>query len=51
MPNNVIRDKSRCAICLSDKSRFSKQRPNKKPNKKYNKKSSCNNINPKGFVY
>ena len=29
MPNNVIRDKSRCAICSSDKSRFSKQRPNK----------------------
>ena len=30
MANKVIRDKSRCAECLSDKSRFMKQKPNKK---------------------
>ena len=30
MTNKVIRDKSRCAQCLSDKSRFMKQKPNKK---------------------
>ena len=28
--NKVIRDKSRCAQCLSDKSRFMKQNLNKK---------------------
>ena len=42
MMNKVIRDKSRCANCMSDKSRFLKQR--------YNKKSSGNNINPKLFI-
>ena len=30
MTNRVIRDKSRCGECLSDKSRFLKQKPNKK---------------------
>ena len=30
MTNKVIRDKSRCAQCLSDKSRFMKQKLNKK---------------------
>ena len=29
MTNNVVRDKSRCGECLSDKSRFLKQKPNK----------------------
>ena len=28
--NKIIRDKSRCAQCLSDKSRFMKQKLNKK---------------------
>ena len=43
MMNKVIRDKSRCACCMSDKSIFLKQR--------FNKKSSGNNINPKLFIY
>ena len=30
MTNKVIRDKSRCAQCFSDKSRFMKQKLNKK---------------------
>ena len=30
MTNKVIRDKSRCSECLSDKSRFMKQKHNKK---------------------
>ena len=30
MTNKVIRDKSRCGNCLSDKSRFMKQKLNKK---------------------
>ena len=30
MTNKVTRGKSRCAQCLSDKSRFIKQKPNKK---------------------
>ena len=30
MTNKVIRDKSRCGECLSDKSRFLKQNHNKK---------------------
>ena len=30
MTNKVIRDKSRCSPCFSDKSRFMKQKPNKK---------------------
>ena len=30
MTNKVIRDKSRCNECLSDKSRFMKQKLNKK---------------------
>ena len=41
--NKVIRDRSRCANCMADKSKFLKQR--------YNKKSGWNNINPKLFVY
>ena len=43
MMNKVIRGKSKCANCMSDKSRFLKQR--------YNKKSSGNNIHPKLFIY
>ena len=38
MTNKVVKEKSRCAKCVSDKSRFLKQ--------KSNKKSGCNNINP-----
>ena len=30
MTNKVLRDKSRCAECLSDKSRFMKQKHNNK---------------------
>ena len=30
MTNKVIRNKSKCGICLSDKSRFLKQKYNKK---------------------
>ena len=30
MTNKVIRDKSRCAECFSDKSRFMKEKHNKK---------------------
>ena len=30
MTNKVVRDKSRCGKCLSDKSRFLKQKPNEK---------------------
>ena len=30
MRNKVVRDKSRCGVCMSDKSRFLKQKPNKK---------------------
>ena len=30
MTNEVVRDKSRCGECLSDKSRFLNQKPNKK---------------------
>ena len=30
MTNKVVRDKSRCGECLSDKLRFLKQKPNKK---------------------
>ena len=43
MTNKVIRQKSRCTNCISDKSRFLKQKPNKK--------SGWNNINSKLFVY
>ena len=43
MTNKVVREKSRCANCMSDKSRFLKQRPNKK--------SNSNRINPKLFIY
>ena len=43
MANKAIRNKSKCSICLSDKSKFIKQKPDKKSgcNKKigYNKKS------------
>ena len=37
--NKVIRYKSICAICWSDKSRFLKQKPSKKLNEKRNKKT------------
>ena len=30
MTNKVVRDKARCGECLYDKSRFLKQKPNKK---------------------
>ena len=30
MTNKVIRNKSKCGACLSDKARFSKQKHNKK---------------------
>ena len=30
MTNKVVRDKSRCGECLSDKSRFMKQKSNKR---------------------
>ena len=30
MTNKVVREKSRCANCMSDISRFLKQKPNKK---------------------
>ena len=43
MTNKVVREKSRCANCMSDKSRSLKQRPNKK--------SNSNRINPKLFIY
>ena len=43
MTNKVVRVKSRCANCMSEKSRLLKQ--------KSNKKSSWNNVNPKLFVY
>ena len=43
MMNKVTRDKSRCANCMADKSRFLKQ--------KHNKKSSWNDINPKIFIH
>ena len=38
--NKVIRDKSRCSQCLSDKSRFMKQPPPLSPKKKEKKKWS-----------
>ena len=43
MTNEVIREKSGVFNCMFDKSRFVKQKPNKK--------SSGNNINPKFFIY
>ena len=43
MTNKVIREASRCANCMVDKSRFLKQKPNKK--------SNLNKINPKLFIY
>ena len=43
MTNEVVRQKSICANCMSDKSRFLKQ--------KNNKKSGWNNINLKLFVH
>ena len=42
MTNKVIRQKLRCANCMSDKSRFLKQKSNK---------SGWSNINPKLFIY
>ena len=42
MKNKVTREKSRCANCISDKSRFLKQKPNKK---------DWNKTNPKLFIY
>ena len=32
MTNKIVRDKSRCGECLSDKSRFIKQKSNKRSN-------------------
>ena len=43
MINKVIRDKSRSVNCMTDKSRFLKQ--------KHNKKSCWNKVNPKIFLY
>ena len=43
MISKVVREKSRCANCMVDQSRFLKQ--------KLNKKSGWNNINPKLFIY
>ena len=43
MTNRVLRQASKCATCVAEKSRFLKQ--------KLNKKSGWNNINPKLFVY
>ena len=43
MTNKVIRERSRCANCMPDKSGFLKRKPNKK--------STWNNINPKRFIY
>ena len=43
MRDKIIRDKSRCANCMADKSRFLKQ--------KHNKKSGSSNINPRHFIY
>ena len=48
MTSNVIREKSRCADCVSDKSRFLKQK-HKKASR--NKKTSRNNINSKLFIH
>ena len=42
MTNKVVRDKSRCAICWSNKPRFLKQNLIKK---------GLQNINPKLFIY
>ena len=42
MTNKVIRQKSKCTNCMSDKSRFLKQKSNK---------SSWNNINLKLSIY
>ena len=42
MTNKVIRPKSKCTNCMSDKSRFLKQKSNK---------SSWNNINLKLSIY
>ena len=38
MTNKVIRDKSRCSQCFSDKSRFMKQTPPPLPQKERKKK-------------
>ena len=43
MTNKLIRDKSRCANCMADKSRFSKQ--------EHSKKSGWNYISAKLFWY
>ena len=43
MKNKKVRQKSRCANCMVDKSKFLKQ--------KHNKKSRWNNINSTLFVY
>ena len=47
MTNKVFREKSRCANCIVDKSRFLKQKSNKKPNKEINSSKT----NPKFFIY
>ena len=43
MRNKIIKQKSRCVNCMFDKSRFFKQ--------KYNKKTGWNNINTKLLLY
>ena len=43
MKNKMIREKSSCVNCMIDKSRFLKQ--------KHNKKSGWNNINRKLFIH
>ena len=43
MTNKVRREKSICPNCVADKSRFLKQR--------FNKKTGLDKINPKFFIY
>ena len=47
MTNKVIREASKCANCVAEKSRFLEE----KPNKKINKKPGWDKINPKLFIY
>ena len=43
MTSKVIRQASKCANCVVEKSRFLKQ--------KFNKKNGWDKINPKSFIY
>ena len=45
--SKVIRDKSRCADFMPDKSRFLKRKPRRKKTKKHQIKCGWSNINPK----